>query len=110
MMVGLGVAIPVLLALPPNLAHARLAYGAAHLDRGRVGAQLLYAKIIFQTHQIQPPNRFTRGLASVRRAQRDLNNNTNSDINYIDHTKRIYASRPSSRDARGDRAADGPPA
>ena len=75
MAVGLGVVVPVLLATAVNLyiiirftLDPRMVPRILIVDEWALG--LLYAKIMLHAHQIQPPNRLTRGLTNVRCAQR----------------------------------------
>lgn len=113
MAVGLGVVVPVLLATVVDLyivlpirftLDPRMVPRIRIVDEWALG--LLYAKIMLHAHQIQPPNRLTRGLTNVRCAQRDLEL-WHTDCNCLDHTKRILAPGPRARDEGGDRAADG---
>ena len=79
MAVGLGIVVPVLLATVVDLyiilplrftLDPRMVPRIRIVDEWALG--LLYAKIMLHAHQIQPPNRLTRGLTNVRCAQRAL--------------------------------------
>ena len=77
MAVGLGIVVPVLLATVVDLyiiLPLRFTLDPRMVPRIRVVDEwalgLLYAKIMLHAHQIQPPNRLTRGLTNVRCAQR----------------------------------------